>query len=106
MRFPFPSWSQVVPLKVYKTELNEDGGRDETVLFDGKAFYDEKSKRVVDKTGSVVLLSGKVIIEGDIAPGQIIDGLVKVDGVDKVIYSTLRPRNPDGTVYSTELDLM
>lgn len=105
-KLPFPKWILNTPLKVYLTEINEDGEPVEEILFDGLASYDEKSRQKLDAERKLVTLSGIVIIEGDIAPGRIIEGLVKVNGVEKSIFSTVRPRNPDGSVFSTELDLM
>jgi|SRR5690625_1859992 len=106
MKFPFPRWNQVTPVKVYKNEIDELGEPVETVLFDGLAFYDEKQRQVLDAERRLVVLSGKVIIEGDIAPKQEISGYVKIDGIKKAIHQVIRPRNPDGSVFSTELDLM
>ncbi|MGG4397239.1 hypothetical protein ABEX25_23320 [Paenibacillus thiaminolyticus] len=105
MRFPFPRWNQVTPVKVYQTELSEDGEPVEELLFDGLAFYDEKSRQVLNAERQLVQLSGLIIIEGDINPGKLIEGYVLIDGDRKVIYRTKRPRNPDGSVFSTELEL-
>ncbi|MFW5436354.1 hypothetical protein [Paenibacillus apiarius] len=106
MKFPFPRWNQVTPVQVFQTELSEDGEPVEELIFDGLALYDEKSRQVLDSERRLVLLSGLVIIEGDINPGKVIEGFVKIDGVDKDIFRTRRPRNPDGSVFSTELELM
>lgn len=104
MRFPFPSWNQVTPVKVYQTEQRRHG-ETETLIFDGKCFYDEKSRQVLDAERRLVLLSGLIIIEGDINPGKVIEGYVVVNGERKNIYRAKRPRNPDGSVFSTELEL-
>lgn len=104
-KLPFPRWILNTPLKVYKTEQNEDGEPVEEILFDGLASYDEKSRQVMDAERRLVRLSGKVIIEGDINPGKVIEGLVKIGEVEKTIHGSQRPRNPDGSVFSTELDL-
>lgn len=106
MKFPFPYWNQVTPIVVCRTEMNEDGEDVEEILFDGLAFYDDKSKQVLDAERRLITLSGKVIIKGDIEPGKPIRGVVKVDGVTKSIHKSARPRNPDGSVFSTELDLI
>ncbi|BFH16506.1 hypothetical protein J6TS7_31110 [Paenibacillus dendritiformis] len=106
MRFPFPRWNQVTPVKVYQTELSEDGEPVEELIYDGKCFYDEKSRQVLNAERQLVQLSGLIIIEGDINPGKQIEGYVLIGGERKVIYRTKRPRNPDGSVFSTELELM
>lgn len=106
MRFPFPRWNQVTPVQVYQTELSEDGEPAETLLYDGRCFYDERSKQVMTAERQLVSLSGLVIIEGDIAADHpSFEGYVVIGGERKTIYGVKRPRNPDGTVFSTELEL-
>lgn len=105
-KLPFPDWILNTPIKIYQTELNEDGEPAETLLFDDKAFYDEKTKQTLDKDRRLATLTGKVIVPGDINPGKVIEGYVQVGEVKKDIFRTARPRNPDGTVFSTELELM
>lgn len=106
MKFPFPKWNQVTPVKVYQQTVDTDGEPFEEIFFDGLAFYDEKQRQVLDAERRLVVLSGKVIIEGDIAPGKVIEGHVNIGDDTKAIFGVIRPRNPDGTVFSTELDLM
>lgn len=105
-KLPFPRWILNTPVKVLQTYTNEDGEPVEDLIFDGLASYDEKSRQVLDAERRLVLLSGKVIVEGDIRPGQLIEGIVEIDGVKKTIFRAARPRNPDGSVFSSELDLM
>lgn len=105
MRFPFPKWNQVTPIKVYQTELSEDGEPVEEIIHDGLCCYDERSRQVMDAERRLVLLSGLVIIEGDINPGKTFEGYVEIDSERKTIYRVKRPRNPDGSVFSTELEL-
>lgn len=106
MKFPFPRWNQVTPVKVYQTELSEEGEPVQELLHDGKCCYDERSKQVMTAERQLVLLNGLIIIEGDIAPGKpTFEGYVLICGERKNIHSIKRPRNPDGTVFSTELEL-
>lgn len=105
-KLPFPKWILNTSLKIYQTALNENGGQDKTLLFDGKAFYDEKTKQTLDKDRRLITLTGKVIVPGDINPDKVIQGYVQVGDAKKDIFRAARPRNPDGTVFSTELDLM
>lgn len=106
MKFPFPTWNANTPVKVYNTIIDNTGEPSEVVMFDDLAIYDEKQRQVLDAERRLVVLSGKVIIKGDINPGKKIEGFVKIDNDTKAIFGAIRPRNPDGTVYSTELDLM
>ncbi|EPY06632.1 hypothetical protein PAALTS15_13547 [Paenibacillus alvei TS-15] len=105
MKFPFPRWNQVTPVKVYQTELSEDGEPVEEIIFDGLCCYDEKSRQVLNAERQLVQLSGLIIIEGDISPSKKIEGYVLIGGEPKRIYKSKRPRNPDGSVFSTELEL-
>lgn len=105
MKFPFPKWLPKIPVKVYWEGTDSNGEYVEELIYDGPAFLDEKSRQVLDAERRLVMLSGLIIIEGDIYPGEPIQGYVMIGNVKKAIHSTLSPRNPDGTVYSTELNL-
>lgn len=108
-KLPFPRFLANTPIQIILTDgLTENGKPKETVIFDGKAIYDEKSKQVMDANRSLIHLSAKAIIEGDVSPGEDIEGFVVVEGGGRKrsIFRATRPRNPDGSVYSTELELM
>ena len=106
VKLPFPKWILNTPVKVYQTFINEDGEPVETLLYEGLWNYNEKSKQTLDAERRLVTLSGKVIIEGDINPGKLIEGYIKIGDIKKDIYKSSRPRNPDGSVFSTELELI
>ena len=106
VKLPFPKWILNTPIKVYQTFINEDGEPVETLLYDGLCNYNEKSKQTLDAERRLVTLSGKVIIEGDINLGKLIEGYIKIGDIKKDIYKSSRPRNPDGSVFSTELELI
>lgn len=101
MKLPFPQFLANTPITVFRTELGEDGEEEEKV-FDGKCIYTDKQKQVMTAEKQLVTLSGKAVIEGDI---PIKEGYISKDGVKKKIYSIERPLNPDGSVFSTELNL-
>lgn len=105
MKLPFPDWCLVTPIKVYAEIPNEDGVSEE-LIFDGKCNFSEKSRTTLNEQRQVVNLSGKALFKGDIYPGKLIKGHVIIDGVKRSIYKSSKPRNPDGSIYSTELDLM
>jgi hypothetical protein len=106
-KLPFPRWACVTPIKVYQTELSEDGEPKEDLVFDGLCNYSEKSRQIMDAERRLVQLNAKAIIEGDINPGKDIEGYVLVEGtIKRVIHRAARPRNPDGSVFSTELELI
>jgi hypothetical protein len=106
-KLPFPKWACVTPIKVYITELSEDGEPVEKVVFDGLCNYSEKTRQIMDAERRLVQLNAKALIEGDINPGKDIEGHVIVEGgIKRVIFRVARPRNPDGSVFSTELELI
>lgn len=105
MKLPFPDWCLVTPIKVYAEEPGEDGVI-ETLIFDGKCNFSEKSRTTLNEQKQVVELTGKVLCKGDIYPGKQIKGSVELDGMKRTIHRSRKPRNPDGSIYSTELDLM
>ncbi|WP_375103773.1 hypothetical protein ACDZ28_32705 [Paenibacillus sp. RS8] len=105
-KLPFPKWILKTPVKVYQTYTSEDGEPVEELIFDGLCCHDEKMRQKLDKERRLVTLSGKVIIKGDINPGKLIEGLVKFGEIERPIFRAIRPQNPDGSVFSTELELM
>lgn len=105
MKLPFPDWILVTPIKVYQETLGENGLTEE-LIFDGKCWYDDKTKQVLDSERRLVTLAGKVILKGDIYPDKEISGYVMLGEKKNTIFRTARLRNPDGSVFSTELELI
>lgn len=108
-KLPFPDFLAKTDIKVFLTGgLSEDGEPVEKVIYDGMCIYNEKSRQVLDAERRLVLLSATAIIKDDIYPGEDIEGYVQVAGntKERKIHKALRPRNPDGSVFSTELELM
>ena len=104
LKLPFPKWLANTPIKVWFEGTNTDGDYEEKIIFEGKCIYTDKSKQILNAERQLILLSGKAVIEGSIYDG-IFEGYLIVSGVKKRIYSIERPLNPDGTVFSTELNL-
>lgn len=104
-KLPFPRWILNTPIKVYQVGVDKFDEPFEETIFEGLVSYDEKQRQVMNAERQLVLLSGKVIIEGDIRPDETIEGFVRIGNIEKKIYGAQRPRNPDGSVFSTELDL-
>lgn len=105
LKLPFPTWLANTPIEVWYEGINSDGDYEEKKIFDGKCIYTDKSRQVLNAERQLILLSGKAVIEGSIYDGPF-EGYVIVSGVKKKIYSTERPLNPDGSIFSTELSLM
>lgn len=104
-KLPFPDWALVTNVKVYAEEPTENGV-ETTPIFDGKCNFSERSKTTLNEHKQVVELTGKMIFKGDIYPDKLLRGYVEIDDIKKTIYKTRKPRNPDGSIYSTELELM
>jgi len=105
MKLPFPDWALNTPIKVY-AEIPGENGVYPKKIYDGKCIFSEKSRTVLNEHRQVVNLSGKAIFKGDIYPGRLIKGYIVLDGVKRTIYKSSKPRNPNGSIFSTELDLM
>mgnify|MGYP004500277999 CR=1 FL=1 len=93
---------------IYQEGLSEDGEPLTSLKLDGQCRFVEKTKIIISSDGRKVELVGKVILLGDIAPNikKISGGQVIINSTEYEIYQASRPRNPDGTVYMTTLELM
>lgn len=108
LRFPKELANIPYEIVLEQTGISEEGEPISSLKSSGKCIFSEKSKRVIDENGKKILLAGKIAIEGDIAPELkiIASGSVYINGRKYDIYAGYRPRNPDGTVFMTEFDLM
>lgn len=96
-------------ITIYQEGLSEEGEPLTSLdLNDQKCRFVEKTKIIISPDGKKVELIGKVILLGDIAPNikKISGGEVMINDSKYEIYQASRPRNPDGTVYMTTLELM
>ena len=96
-------------VKLYQEGLSEEGEPLTSLkLKNQKCRFVEKTKVVIDSDGKKVEIIGKVILLGDIAPNikKISGGEVIVNDSKYEIYQASRPRNPDGTVHHTTLELV
>lgn len=101
MELPFPDFLLNTPVEVYKTELGEDGPEEEKI-FEGKCIYTDKTRTVLTAEKQLITLTGKVVIKG---PLEIDEGYIIVNNKKKIVYSVEKPLNPDGSIFSTELNL-
>lgn len=106
LKLPFPKWLANTPVTVFYEVTNQDGDYTEEKVFDGKCIYTNKSKQIMNAEKQLITLSGKVVIEGDICPSKPFEGYILIDNSKKVAYSIEKPLNPDGSVFSTELNLI
>lgn len=94
---------------IYQEGLSEDGEPLTSLdLKEQKCRFVEKTKIIISSDGRKVELVGKVILLGDIAPTikKISGGQVVVNDTEYEIYQASRPRNPDGTIHHTALELV
>lgn len=109
-KLPFPYWlaNTQYSLTLNSEGISEDGEPISSVELEGKCIFSEKSKRIINSEGKQVILNGKVIIEGDIAPSlkTVGDGEITINNRKYSIYAGYRPRNPDGTIHHTEFELI
>ncbi len=94
---------------IYQEGLSEEGEPLTSLnLKEQKCRFVEKTKIIISPDGKKVELIGKVILLGNIAPNikKISGGEVIVNDSKYEIYQASRPRNPDGTVHHTTLELM
>lgn len=94
---------------IYQEGLSEEGEPLTSLkLKKQKCRFVEKTKIIISPNGKKVELIGKVILLGDIAPKikKISGGQVRINEVGYEIYQSSRPRNPDGTVHHTTLELI
>lgn len=104
MKLPFPYFLANTFVEVWSCSVDSDGEYIEKMIYSGKCIYTDKTKQILDAERRLVTLSGVVTIPGQIIQ-NIIEGYVRVNGMKKTIYSSRCPLNPDGTVFSTELNL-
>lgn len=106
LKLPFPKWLTNTPIEVWYEGTNQDGDHIEKKIFEGKCIYTNKSKQIMSADRQLITLSGKVVIEGDICPSKEFKGYILINNSKKVVYSLEKPLNPDGSIFSTELNLI
>lgn len=101
--------NNICSIIIYRQGLSEEGEPLTSLnLENQKCFFDEKTKVIMTSDGRKIELVGKIILTGDIAPvvKQISGGQVIINDCKYEIYQASRPRNPDGSVYLTILELI
>lgn len=108
-KIPFPEWLLNTDYSIALNDdgITEDGEPKEVFTSTGKCIFSEKAKRVIDSDGKEIVLLGKVIIKGDVAPSlkNVGDGVITMFGRNYEIHTGARPRNPDGTIHSTQFEV-
>lgn len=106
---PFPDWLLNIDYSIVLNDegISEDGEPIKAFETSGKCIFSEKAKRIIDSEGKEITLLGKVIVKGDIAPSlkSVSDGVITINGCSYEIHSASRPRNPNGTIHSTQFEV-
>ena len=106
---PFPDFllNTDYSIVLYEEGISEDGEPIEAIKTSGKCIFSEKAKRIIDSEGKQITLVGKVIVKGDIAPSlkSVSDGVITINGCSYEIHTASRPRNPTGTIHSTQFEV-
>ena len=109
-KIPFPDWllKTDYSLTLNSEGISEEGEPIQSVEKEGKCIFSEHSKRIIDSNGKQITLIGKAIMKGDLAPSlkTVSDGTITINNRTYEIYSGARPRNPDGSIHSTQFELM
>lgn len=108
LRFPKELANTEYSISLEQEGVTEDGSPMGIFEDSGKCIFSEKSKRIITEDGSQITLIGKVAIEGDIAPNlkTLASGNITLNGKTYEIYAGYRPRNPDGSIFCTEFEVM
>ncbi len=108
LRFPKELANIEYSLLLEEIGVSEEGSPIAGIEKTGKCIFSEKSKRIVTEDGKEITLFGKVAIEGDVAPSlkTVASGTIILNGQKYEIYSGYRPRNPDGSIFCTEFEVM
>lgn len=87
--------------------LDDDGAPEVVGSWSGMCNYSERVRRVQNKDGQWVSLAAVLHMKGDILPDVIFSsGLASVEtSGEHIIASYSRPRNPDGSVNHTRIEL-
>lgn len=104
---PFPVWEATADVQIFQEIDTEDQGPQETLIYEGKAIFDQKAVTTFNAESKQVALSGKLIIQGDVQQnGSIgeVQGYVIVNGDKRQLYQ-MSKHILMGIVYSTEVTL-
>lgn len=108
-KLPFPDELANVDYSITLNHegISEDGEPMNAFTGSGKCIFSEHSKRIIDSEGKEIILIGKVIIKGDVAPNlkSVSDGTITINGCIYEIHTGRRPRNPDGSIHSTQFEV-
>lgn len=106
---PFPEWALNSRAYISFSSLSEEGEPKDEKPFSAICFFSGNRKRLIDKSGVEKTTSGTFVFKGDIAPGksdeEISAGTIEFYKTSYEICAVQRPRNPDGSIHHTEIEV-
>lgn len=108
MKLPYLYQLEVTSVIINITKgIDGDGEPNVVSSYEGKCRFVEVSKTVKEPDGKQIQLIGKIYVGCDIAPNvDLLEGHAIIKGRTVNIYKGVRPRNPDGSVNHTKLELI
>ena len=100
-------WDKTPVTVTITKDTDEDGVPIVVATYVGKCNLSGKTKYTKSSDGTWIRLAGVLTIGKDIAPEfDVVEGYVTLGLTTCKIYGGSRPRNPDGTINHTRLELI
>ena len=95
-------------ITVYDKSPAEEGEPKKVLEWEGKCRYSDKSNVQYTEGKKKINITGALDVKGDIAPelSTLAGAAVEVNNGTFTVYKFARPRNPDGAVHHTKLELI
>ncbi|MEG0165647.1 hypothetical protein [Anaerorhabdus sp.] len=103
-KLPFPNYILIDACIINRNEKDEYGNNISSILFNGRCCYTEKNKVVRISENESIHISGILILKGNIEIEK--HDTVEIDDKEMQVQSFVKPKNPDGSVFSTEIYLL
>jgi len=104
----YPDFLLATPVSIYIEDgINEDGSPNVREVYSGKCRFSDKSGVSYADGKKQITLYGSIQCAGDIAPdiADLKGASVSINGGEYKAVKFMRPRNPDGSVHHTTLEL-
>ncbi len=108
-KLAFPSHLLVTPykIKIFSNGVTKEGGSECIFSDKGKCIFTEKNQVVINSESKKIHSSAFFIVKGDIAAGIVnpASGEAEIAAGRYEIAAVNRYRNPDGSIFSSEVFL-
>lgn len=108
MYLPYPNTDTIpVVINLSNGKMDKDGVPVIIKKVKTNCTLSDKQLYLRDADGRLIKLESKLYIKGDIAPTiSALEGSVELFGKTYTIYRSSRPRQPDGKIHHTKLELI